>query len=436
MKNTLASGLAVVLVAGGLGLAAAPAQASVSTTTSRAALGPLPLDLCDLLPALCASPVSGPLLEGVDQALLDLLGSTPADTPAQLQASVEALVDAVIETLTGLTGPDGQAAAEAIATQLTGSGLDPALVTQVLAGLGASGTGVPDSALSDLLATVQATVEDLVNGLLGLGGQTPDPTQAQGLIDQITAALAGGDTSALQDLLTDLLSSLPGGSNLDLSTLTDLVDQILTVLDDALGGGTILPDIIDNVDDALNGPSAPAAAASATPTVSSPKGYFTTRRPAIRGTGTPGAAVTVRTSTGTRLGAATVRSNGTFVVKSRKLKIAGYRVTATQVAPGRPTSASSAVRTFRVVSAKPVIKTKSKKKFSSKRPKITGIAYPKTRIVLRSSTGKKLGSTKVHSDGTWSITSKRLSSGTRKVKAVQTGHGKKKTTKLRTIRIR
>ncbi|MET0915340.1 MAG: hypothetical protein ABWY81_03970, partial [Jiangellaceae bacterium] len=60
MKNTLASGLAAVLVAGGLGLTAGPAQASpVPTTTSRAALGPLPLDLCDLLPALCASPVSG-----------------------------------------------------------------------------------------------------------------------------------------------------------------------------------------------------------------------------------------------------------------------------------------------------------------------------------------------------------------------------------------
>nr|MCW2727987.1 hypothetical protein [Aeromicrobium sp.] len=38
--------------------------------------------------------------------------------------------------------------------------------------------------------------------------------------------------------------------------------------------------------------------------------------------------------------------------------------------------------------------------------------------------------------GTWTIKSKTLSSGTKKLKAVQTGHGKKKTSKAKKIRIR
>ncbi|MET1037505.1 MAG: Ig-like domain-containing protein [Aeromicrobium sp.] len=390
----------------------------------------MPLDLCDLLPALCAS--------GVDQALLDLLGSTSAGTPEQLQESVEALVQAIIDTLTGVSGPDGQEAADAIATQLTGSGLDPAVITQVLAGL--SGAGVPDSGLADLLDTVLNTVQELVTALLGLGGQSPDPAQVQALVDQITAALAAGDPAALQALIEDLLTSLPGGSGLDQSTLTGLVDQVVAALEGALGGGNPITQVIVTITDALGGGNAAPAPApanvSATPTVTSPGGYFTSRRPAIRGVGAAGASVTVRTTAGKFLGSTTVSSAGTFVVTPRTLKIAAYRVTATQVESGKAASAKSAVRTFRIVSAKPVIKTTSRKKFSTHRPKITGIGYPKSRIVLRSSTGKKLGSAKVRADGTWTIKSKRLSSGTRKIKAVQTGHGKKKTSKVRTIRIR
>lgn len=432
MKKTFATGLAAVLVAGGLGFASAPAQASSAPATSRAALGPLPLDLCDLLPLLCEAPIVGDLLEGVDGALVDLLGTSPTDNPELLLENVEGLVEAVVETLTGVTGPDGQAVAEAIAAQLQGSGLDPAVLTQVLAGL--SEAGLPDgSALTDLVNTLVTSVEDLVTGLLGLGGQTPDPAQVQALVDQITAALAAGDPAALQAILGSLLTSLPGGSTLDPSVLTGLVNQLIATLEGVLGGASV-PGAIDDVDDALNGGN--PAAASATPTLSSPKGYFKTRRPAIRGTGTAGASVTVRTNTGTVLGTGTVSSSGTFVVTSRKLKIGAYRITATQVAPGRSASAKSAGRSFRVVSGTPVIKTKSNAKFTTHRPKIKGIGYPKTRIVLRSSTGKKLGSTTVRSDGTWTIKTKRLTSGKKKVKAVQTGHGKKKTTKVRTIRIR
>jgi hypothetical protein len=432
MKNILASGLAAALVAGGLGLTAGPAQASpTSTTTTRAAAqGPLPLDLCSVLVDLCQSQGLGELLTGVDNALDDLLGTSPTGTPQQIQETVQSVVQAIVATLTEINDPaDLQAAVQAIASRLTTSGLDPAVLTQVLAGLGTNGE-LPTSALSGLVGTLVDTVQSIVSGLLGIGGQTPDPAQVQALVDQILDALAAGDPAALQALVRDLLTSLPGASGLSPATLTDLVGQVIDGLQGTLGAGSSTT-IVNNVNEAINGP-----AAAATPVVSSPRGNTTSRRPVIRGTGTPGAMVSVRTSTGTVLGSATVRSTGAFSVTSRKLKIAAYRVSAIQMQSGRAVSAPSATRTFRVVSAKPVITTKSKKKFSTKRPKITGIGYPKSRIVLRSSTGKKLGSTKVRTNGTWTITSKRLSSGTRKIKAVQTGHGKKKTTKVRTIRIR
>ena len=430
MKNILAGGIAAALVAGGLGLTAGPAQARpTSTTTTRAAaLGSLPPQLCSVLVDLCASPALGELLNGVDDALEDLLGTSPAATPQQIQETVEGVVDAVIKTLTGLgDDPAGQLeAAQAIASQLGASGLDPAVLTQVLAGLGTN-SQLPTSVVDELVGTLVDTVQAVVSGLLGLGGQTPDPAQAQQLVNQILAALAGGDTAALRDLLTNLLTSLPGGTALSPSTLTGLVDQILATLRGSLGAGSSAQ-VVDNVNQAI--------AASATPAVTSPRGTTTSVRPVIKGTGTPGATVTVRSSTGTVLGAAPVRSTGAFSVTSRKLKIGAYRITATQVESGRTTSAASAVRTFRIVSAKPVITTKSKKKFSTKRPKITGIGFPRARITLRTSSGTKLGSVKVRTDGTWTITSKRLSAGTRKIKAVQTGHGKKKTTKVRIIRIR
>ena len=440
MNKIISGGLATALVASGLGLVASPAQAAPTPTTqTRAALGLLPLDLCDVLPLLCDVPIVGPLLENVDDALEDLVGTASTGSPEQIQDSVETLVTAVVESITGTTGGDQLAIANQIAEQLAGSGLDPAVITQVLAGLGASGTDMPlASQLSTLVEGVLDTVQDIVDGLLGIGGQTPDPTQVTGLVEDLLAALSGGDAAELQVLLTQLLTSLPGGSTLDLSTLTDLIEQIVDTLQGALGGGTSTT-IINNVTDALNpnAPAGPAAAAvSATPGVSSPKGTTTSVRPVIKGTGTPGATVTVRSSTGTVLGAAPVRSTGSFSVTSRKLKIGAYRITATQVESGRTTSAASAVRTFRIVSAKPVITTKSKKKFSTKRPKITGIGFPRARITLRTSSGTKLGSVKVRTDGTWTITSKRLSTGTRKIKAVQTGHGKKKTTKVRIIRIR
>jgi hypothetical protein len=431
MKNILASGLAAALVAGGLGLTAGPAQASpVSTTTTRAAAqGPSPLDLCSVLVDLCQSQGLGDLLTGVDNALDDLLGTSPADTPQQIQETVQSVVQAIVATLTEINDPaDLQSAVQAIARRLAASGLDQAVLTQVLDGLRTN--GVPTSVVSDLVGTLVDTVQSIVSGLLGIGGQTPNAAQVQALVDQILKALAAGDPAALQALVRDLLTSLPGASGLSPATLTDLVGQVIDGLQGTLGAGSSTT-IVNNVNEAINGP-----AAAATPVVSSPRGNTTSRRPVIRGTGTPGAMVSVRTSTGTVLGSATVRSTGAFSVRSRKLKIAAYRVSAIQMQSGRAVSAPSATRTFRVVSAKPVITTKSKKKFSTKRPKITGIGYPKSRIVLRSSTGKKLGSAKVRTNGTWTITSKRLSSGTRKIKAVQTGHGKKKTTKVRTIRIR
>jgi hypothetical protein len=422
MIKTLSGGLAAALIAGGLGLATGPAQASPTPmTANRLAAAPLPLDLCDLLPALCGAEVTGPLLHGVDAALEDLLGTVPDGTPAAIQTSVESLVDAIVATLTGVPAGDQQAVADAIATQLEGSGLDPAVLAQILSGLGLTGTDLSPSVITDLVTTVQ----DLVTGLLGAGGQTPDPAQVQSLVDQILTALASNDPAALPGAVSGLLTSLPGGNALDPSVLTGLVNQVVGVLQSAGGGnGPGTGGTVDNVNAALN----PA------PSIRSTR-YFSSVRPTIRGTGTPGAYVVVRTTSGTVLAKGTVNSAGAFAVKSRKLKLKSYSVAATQTPAGGTGSAASAVSTFRVVSAKPVIKTSSKK-FKTHRPTIKGIGYPGAKITLKSSTGKKLGSAKVRSNGTWSIKSKTLSSGTKKVKAVQTGHGKKKTTKAKKIRIR
>jgi hypothetical protein len=280
---------------------------------------------------------------------------------------------------------------------------------------------------------VLETTTALVSGLLGLGGQTVDPAILQDLVQRILAAQAANDTAALSALLSELLRSLPGGSGLDAGTVTTLVDDITNTLADAATGVDVTP-TVDRVDNALNPPS--AAAASSTPTISRIATWVTSTRPTIRGAGTPGASVAVRTSKGTVLGTTTVSSSGSFSLVSRKLKRGAYTVTATQVAPGMSASGSSAARNFRVVSSKPAITTKAKKRFSTHRPKISGIGYPKSKIVLRSSTGKKLGTVRVRTNGTWTIKSKTLSSGTKKLKAVQTGHGKKKTSKAKKIRIR
>lgn len=437
MKKTLASGLAAALIAGGLGLTAGTAQASpaLKTATSEAA-GLLPLDLCDLLPALCGSDVTGPLLQGVDSALTDLglLGTDPAATPVQLQAAVQEVLDAVVATLTGVGPEDLQTVADALGTQLGGSGLDPAALTQILAQLGLNGPELPPSELTDLVGQVTDTVQGIVNGLTSIGGQTPDPAQVQALIDQITQALAGGDPAALTGVVSGLLTSVPGAGALDPSILTGLVGDVVTTLQGAASRlGLPVPTIIERVTTAVNTAAAPVA--SPAPAISSTK-YFTSSHPAIRGTGVAGASVTVRTSKGVVLGSTTVNSAGRFSLVSRKLKLGYYRVTATQTAPGQTVSPASAASTFRIVSAKPVIKTSSKKKFKTHRPTIKGIGYPGAKITLRSSSGKKLGSAKVRANGTWSIKSKSLSSVTRKVKAVQTGYGKKKSSKTSKIRIR
>lgn len=411
MKKILATAMTTALVVGGLGLASGPAEARPDIKTAAfAQAGPLPLDLCDLLP-LCTGP-GGSLLTNVQDALDALLGNT---------GSPQDLATAIVAALQGLPSGDRPEAAAAIAQQLQSAGLSPAALSQVLSGL--AGDSNP---LGDLVPDLLATVQSLVNGLLGIGGQTPDPAQAQALTDQLLKALAAGDASALQAQLSSLLTSLPGGSGLSPATLTGLVNQIVAALQAGLGGPSTTP-VVNNVDNAIS---------TSAPQLASPGTYVTSKRPAIQGTGAPGASVTVRTSKGVVLGSATVSSTGTFRVTSRSLKRGSYTITATQTAPGRATSPQSAARTFRVVSAKPAITTTSNKKFKTHRPKITGIAYPKTKVVLRSSTGKKLGSAKVRANGTWTIKAKSLSSGTRKIKVTQTGYGKKKTSKVKKIRIR
>lgn len=428
MKKTIAGGLTAVLLTGGVGFTSATAQASPSpTTAARAGALALPLDLCDILGPLCQVTGIGPLLVGVQGALDDLLGAAPGDIPL----SADELADAISDALAAAPSEDSAQVTDAIAALLANAGLPDSVLDQVTGGLGDTPAGGP-------VANVLQTVEDLLNGLLGIGGQPVDPTALQGLIQSILSEQADGDLAGLRDVLETLLQSLPGGSSLDTSALTGLVDTLATTVANAAAGTPVAP-IVNLITITLNpgaGTPAPAAASSATPTLSAVKTYVTTVRPTIKGGGTPGASVTVRTSRGDVLGSTTVSSSGAFSLVSKKLKRGAYTVSATQVSPGLGSSASSAARSFRVVSGSPVITTKANKRFSTHRPKISGVGYPKAKIVLRTSSGTKLGTARVRSNGTWSIKVKRLSSGTKKIKAIQTGYDKKRTSKTKKVRIR
>ena len=427
MKKTIAGGLTAVLLTGGVGFTSATAQASSSpTTAARARALVLPLDLCTVLGPLCGVSVLGPLLVGVQDALDDLLGAAPGGIPL----SADELADAIRDALAAAPSQDSAQVTDAIAALLANAGLPDSVLDQVTGGLGGTAGGP--------VANVLQTVEDLLNGLLGIGGQPVDPTALRGLIQSILSEQADGDLPGLRGVLETLLQSLPGGSSLDTSALTGLVDTLATTVANAAAGTPVAP-IINLVTVTLN-PGAvtptPAAAPSATPTLSAIKTYVTTTRPTIQGGGAPGASVTVRTSRGDVLGSTTVSSSGAFSLVSKKLKRGAYTVSATQVSPGLGSSASSAAQSFRVVSGSPVITTKANKRFGTHRPKISGIGYPKAKIVLRTSSGTKLGTARVRSNGTWSIKAKRLSSGTKKLKAVQTGYDKKRTSKTKKVRIR
>jgi hypothetical protein len=429
MKKTIAGGLTAVLLTGGIGFTSASAEASPSpmTVTGAPALA-LPTNLCGILgPVLCNASVLGPLLVGVDGALDDLLNSAPEGIPL----SASQLADAISAALAATSGPQSTQVTDAIAALLANAGLPDSVLDQVTGQLGDTPAGGP-------VAAVLKTIEDLLTGLLGIGGQPVDPAAVQSQLQSILTSLASGDATALRTVLETLLKSLPGGTSLDPSTLTGLVDTLATTVRNAAAGTPVEP-IVNLITVTLNPGAAtptPAATPSATPTISAIPTYVTTVRPTISGGGTPGASVTVRTSRGEVLGSTTVSASGAFAVVSKKLKRGAYTVSATQVSPGLGTSASSAAQSFRVVSGSPVITTKANKRFSTHRPKITGVGYPKAKIVLRTSSGTKLGTARVRSNGTWSIKAKRLSSGTKKIKAIQTGHDKKRTSKSKKIRIR
>ncbi|MCW2747782.1 MAG: LPXTG-motif cell wall anchor protein [Nocardioidaceae bacterium] len=438
MKRLIGAGLAAAVIAGGLGLSsgAQGATSSTSTTARVARAGLLPIDPCDLLPGLCDVPVIGPLLTDVAD-LLDHLLTVP---PTGEQQAVADLVQQIQGSFAGLDPTQQSDLADGILTQLQGAGLSPAVLTEVLAQLSGLTDGTP--ALTQLVDDLVTVVQDLVEGLLGIGGETPDPTHVQALVTDVLDALATGNTSTVVTAVEHLITSLTGGDSLDPSVLTDLVNQLTAALQ-SVGDG-LLPDqlvtIINQVTQAVD-PDAPITGVpvtrSATPSISSPKANFTSTHPRISGVGVKGGSVFLRTKAGKVLGSAAVGSDGRWTLVSAKLvvKKTKYSVTATQVVPGHSSSNASAAKTFRVVSKGPVIATKSGKTFKTTRPTITGIAYPKTKVTLYSKGGKKLGSATVKADGSWKIKSKKLKKGTRTIKVSQKGHGKKKTTAVKKIKI-
>ncbi|MFY0405748.1 Ig-like domain-containing protein [Solicola sp. PLA-1-18] len=379
-----------------------------------------------------------------------VLAQLPAGaTPTQVRGLVTSVVDLVtglVQTLTtALTGTGAPSAAisdlatgllagdpaaiTAALTTLSGS-LDPAqlqsLVGTLVSALGdLGGTGSPFDA-----ADLQALLGTLVDAVGDAAGGTLDPAKVQGLLTGLVDALTGANASdpfgSLTQIARELITTLQGLGTSTVTNLTVLVNRLLPVAG--------LP-TVPTTPTTPTRPGAPASAALATPSLAVAK-YDTTKRPRFSGRGTAGATVTVRTTAGRVLATVRVPSGGSWAVKSKpKLKRAAYKVVARQSASGRTGSAASATRTVRVVSAKPVQTTTRSTK--ANRPTFTGVGYPGARITVRTKAGRALATTKVKSNGTYKVRSRKtLRNGSYKIRVTQKRGSKTLKSTFRTVRVR
>ncbi len=135
--------------------------------------------------------------------------------------------------------------------------------------------------------------------------------------------------------------------------------------------------------------------------VTGPYGTVTDPRPAITGTGEPGAAITVKDGNGTAIGTATVGSDGTWkVTPAKDLANGSYVVTAEQAVNGVKTTATGA---FDVNVATKVALTGPTGTTNDPRPAITGTGQPGATVTVTDGAGEVIGTATVGSDGKWSV---------------------------------
>ncbi|MGX7056905.1 Ig-like domain-containing protein, partial [Vagococcus entomophilus] len=121
----------------------------------------------------------------------------------------------------------------------------------------------------------------------------------------------------------------------------------------------------------------------------------------VSGTGTPGDSVTVYDESGKKLGTTTVKEDGTWSipVDEGTLKV-GETLKATQKAPGsnRDSEPTTSVVSEDKAADKPVINNAKDSDTS-----VSGTGTPGDSVTVYDESGKKLGTTTVKEDGTWSI---------------------------------
>ncbi|MFY0407437.1 beta strand repeat-containing protein [Solicola sp. PLA-1-18] len=166
-------------------------------------------------------------------------------------------------------------------------------------------------------------------------------------------------------------------------------------------------------------PVVPAPSATAVSGVTKAgKVYTTTSRAGVvvAGRGTPGAVITVRDGS-KAVATTTVATNGRWSVRTSTLGTGTHRLTATQTVGAR-SSAPAAVGAVTVERVK-VTLTKAVSPTAAKRPTVRGRGNPGATITVRTTEGKKLGTTTVKNNGTWRLRSTKLDRGTYTIRATQ-----------------
>ncbi|GAA1777983.1 hypothetical protein GCM10009768_03240 [Leucobacter iarius] len=135
--------------------------------------------------------------------------------------------------------------------------------------------------------------------------------------------------------------------------------------------------------------------------VTGPTGTTNDPRPAITGTGQPGATVTVKDGNGEVLGTATVGSDGKWSVKpGTDLPEGAVSITAEQNAGGQTSSATGSFD-VNIIDDLTVTGPTAGSTVDSKKPVVSGTAEPGAEITVKDKDGNVIGETVAGEDGKW-----------------------------------
>jgi hypothetical protein len=356
-----------------------------------------------------------------------LLGAGPAgaaalgdgSTPAVMAATVRpAGPVTVTEVPVAITAP---AAGAVIASQqpaITGTGTSGAVVTLTdqsgnligQAAVAGDGTWTVTPAAPLPLGPVTITAAQAINGI----DTTTDSVSftVTGAPVAITGPAPGGSTSSQRPLITG--TGTPGAtvtftdqSGTTIGQATVAGDGTWAVIPAAplpLGPVTITATQVINgvTSDDTDSFSVTVTAALVDITAPASGSTVASQQPAIAGTGTPGATVTLTDQSGNSIGQATVAGDGTWaVIPAAPLPLGPVTITATQVIDGISTADSVA---FTVPEAPVAITAPAPgSTVTSQQPAIAGTGTPGAIVTLTDQSGNLIGQATVAADGTWTF---------------------------------